>query len=158
MSTKYLWIALGVIAVGVAGFFGLRLLIDRISPRPDNLGVTDGKLAPCPPYPACVNSQSDEVRHRIAPIAYDIPTNEAKAHIVEIVRGMERAAIITETATYVYAEFTTSGFRYTDDVEFFFDESAQVIHVRSSARVPYYDFQVNRNRVEAIRSAFNAQH
>ncbi len=154
---KYQSILLLVIILGVGGFFGLRWLISTLFPRPKTLGVTDGKLAPCPPYPACVSSQSDEARHAIAPIPYTTSTDEARARIVDIVEGMERSTVIEERPTYVYAEFVTQGFQYTDDVEFYFDEEAQVIHVRSSARVPYYDFQVNRKRVETIRQAFASQ-
>ena len=31
---------------------------------------------------------------------------------------------------------------------------AGVIHFRSAARLPYWDWNVNRKRMEAIRSAF----
>ena len=45
---------------------------------------------------------------------------------------------------------------YVDDVEFTFDETAQVIHFRSSSRLPYWDWGVNRERMEEIRAAFEA--
>ncbi len=157
MSKKRLQLLGFVILFAGAVFIGARLLIRAISPRPDDLGAQDGQLAPCPSYPACVSSQAapDDDAHTIAPIIYTGTRDEARARILTILRDMEHTTLITADATYIYAEVVTPGFRYTDDVEFYFDDAQQVIHVRSSARVPYYDFQVNRKRVERIRDLFN---
>ena len=38
--------------------------------RPLNLGVKEGKLAPCPSTPNCVSSQSSDKEHSIEPLAY----------------------------------------------------------------------------------------
>jgi len=38
-------------------------------------------------------------------------------------------------------------------VEFRIDEAAGVVHVRSASRKGYWDFGVNRRRVETIREA-----
>ena len=64
--------------------------------------------------------------------------------------------IITDDPTYVYAEFRTKGIGYVDDVELYLDQEASVIHFRSSARLPYFDWGVNRKRMEEIRTAFEA--
>ncbi len=148
-------LALGIIAVVVLlGRTGLRRLVALISKRPDNLGVTDGKLAPCPASPNCVSTQSEDERHRMEPIPYTTSTEEARRKIVQIIRSMERARVITEDDRYVYAEFQTAGLQYTDDVECYFDEDAHVIHFRSAARLPYWDWGVNRKRMQSIQSAF----
>jgi uncharacterized protein (DUF1499 family) len=76
--------------------------------------------------------------------------------IVDIIRSMERAEVISEEPGYIYAEFRTKGMGYVDDVEFSFDPEAQVIHFRSSARLPYSDWGVNRKRMELIREAYRA--
>jgi uncharacterized protein (DUF1499 family) len=90
----------------------------------------------------------------MAPIPYTASTDEAQRRILDIIRGMERSHVVTAQETYIHAEFTTPGFHYTDDVEFYFDEEAGLIHFRSAARLPYYDFNVNRERMEQIRHAF----
>ena len=36
--------------------------------RPDNLGVKEGKLAPCPGTPNCVSSQSQDPKAKLAPL------------------------------------------------------------------------------------------
>ena len=158
MNKKYLRF-LGIVALlAGAGFVGARLLVRLLTPRPDNVGVRTERLAPCPSYPACVSSQAppEDEAHYIAPLAYTGALDEARDRIVAILAAMERTNIITVADDYIYAEVVTPGFRYTDDVEFTFDDDAKLIHVRSSARVPYYDFEVNRKRVEAIRAAFAA--
>jgi len=150
---------LGIMAVlaGI-GFFGARLLVRLLTPRPENVGRRTEQLAPCPSYPACVSSQASpgDEAHAIAPLAYSGTLTEARDRIVAILEAMERTTVIVVADDYVYAESVTPGLRYTDDVEFTFDAKTKVIHVRSSARVPYYDFEVNRTRVEAIRAEFAA--
>jgi uncharacterized protein (DUF1499 family) len=41
---------------------------------------------------------------------------------------------------------------YVDDVEFTFDASAGLLHVRSASRLGRRDFNVNRERVAALRA------
>jgi len=147
-----------IILLAGVGFIGARLLVRLLTPRPDNVGTRTEDLAPCPDYPACVSSQAlpDDTVHYIAPLVYAGPMEEARDRIIAILETMERTTIIVAMDDYIYAESVTPGLRYTDDVEFTFDDAAKLVHVRSSARVPYYDFEVNRQRVEAIRTAFAA--
>ena len=114
--------------------------------RPDNLGVRDGRLAPCKRSPNCVSSQADpsDREHYIAPIRGSI----AAARVV--VSSFPRTTIVEEKRNYLYAEFRTRLLRYVDDVEFYFD--GQVLQVRSCSRLGRRDFGVNRKRVEALRS------
>jgi uncharacterized protein (DUF1499 family) len=42
--------------------------------------------------------------------------------------------------------------RFVDDAEFYLDEKAGVIHVRSASRLGSSDFGVNRARIESIRA------
>ncbi|MEC4893076.1 MAG: DUF1499 domain-containing protein [Oscillatoria sp. PMC 1051.18] len=115
--------------------------------KPKNLGVKDGKLAACPNSPNCVNSQSSDKEHQIEPLPYiEIAT------IKQIVEGMERTNIIEVTDTYLYAEFTSQLMGFVDDVEFYRDDSAKVVHVRSASRLGKSDLGVNRKRIEAIRA------
>jgi len=148
-------LTLALIAGGVMLiFFMLRLVVSLISPRPDNLGLHDGILTPCPSYPNCVSSQSADEMHAVKPIPYAMPTADARVRILRIINTLPRATVITEDDDYIHAEFRTAGLRQIDDVEFYFDEETRLIQVRSAARLPYYDFQINRRRVEYIRDAF----
>jgi uncharacterized protein (DUF1499 family) len=120
--------------------------------RPVNLGIKDGKLAPCPSTPNCVSSQSSDREHAVEPLSFTGTSTEAHAGITKIILSMKRSRIITDTDSYIHAEFTSAVFRFVDDVEFQFDEGAKVIHVRSAARLGNSDLGVNRKRVENIRA------
>jgi uncharacterized protein (DUF1499 family) len=115
--------------------------------RPNNLGVQNGKLAPCPSTPNCVSSQALDVAHQIQPIAASNLT-KIKAAIAQI----PDSAIISETDHYLYAEFTSSLMGFVDDVEFYLDSAADVVHVRSASRLGESDLGANRQRISQIRS------
>ncbi|MBR8828047.1 MAG: DUF1499 domain-containing protein [Gomphosphaeria aponina SAG 52.96 = DSM 107014] len=115
--------------------------------RPHNLGVKEGKLTPCPGSPNCVNSQSSDPQAKIEPLP---PV--AIAVLRKIIEGMERTKIIEERENYLYAEFKTKLMGFVDDVEFYLDQDADVIHVRSASRLGQSDLGVNRKRIEAIRA------
>src|SRR2546421_5227384 len=85
--------------------------------RPDNLGVKNGRLAPCKRTPNCVSSQADPAdrEHYIAPLSG--PFKKLR----QIVESMRGATIIRSEANYLYAEFRTPLMRFVDDVELFFD-------------------------------------
>src|SRR5690606_4386178 len=118
--------------------------------RPDNLGVRDGRLAPCKPTPNCVSSQADpaDAVHYIAPL------EGTMADVRSVLKRTPRVRIITDEPNYLYAEFRTRLMRYVDDVEFYFD--GRVVHVRSCSRLGHGDFGTNRRRVERLRREVDA--
>lgn len=120
--------------------------------RPAVLGVRDGRLAPCPSSSNCVSSLAADQTHRIAPFPLSGSAAAAIGRLASIVRSLPRTSVVTATETYLHAEFASAVFRFVDDVEFFADESARVIHVRSAARVGSSDLGVNRKRIEMIRA------
>ncbi len=115
--------------------------------RPQNLGVKQGKLTPCPGTPNCVCSQSTAAGSKIDPLpAIAIPK------LRKIIESMERTRIIKATDDYLYAEFTSKLMGFVDDVEFYSDRTAKVTHVRSASRLGKSDLGANRQRIEAIRA------
>jgi uncharacterized protein (DUF1499 family) len=137
-------VAFGILAAGCTGV------------RPSNLGVRDGKLAPCPSSPNCVSSQSTDPEHAVEPLRFTGTAPDASARLKRIIAAMPRTALVSEAADYLHVEFTSFIFRFVDDVEFFVDERSGTIHVRSASRLGRSDLGVNRKRIEAIRSAWNA--
>ena len=132
------------------------LIIGCTGVRPVNLGIKDGKLAPCPSSPNCVSSQSTDREHVVEPLSFLGTVTEAHAGIKRIILSMKRARIITETDSYIHAEFTSAVFRFIDDVEFQIDKGAKIIHVRSASRLGHSDHGVNRKRIEDIRARWKA--
>jgi uncharacterized protein (DUF1499 family) len=123
--------------------------------RPDNLGVKDGRLAPCKRTPNCVSSQADPADHEhyIAPI----PFKGSALELRKVVESMPRSAVVKQEGNYLYAEFRSRLLGYVDDVELFYDDEADLIHFRSASRLGRRDFGVNRKRVETLRSLIQAR-
>jgi uncharacterized protein (DUF1499 family) len=136
------WIAVLVLTTGCSG-----------GRPPSSLGVTAGQLAPCPGSPNCVSSEAATAEQRVVPLRYDGDAARARARLLDVLNSMERARIVQSTDDYLHAEFRSAVFGFVDDVEFYFSPPG-FIQVRSAARTGYYDFGVNRERVETLRVRF----
>jgi Uncharacterized protein conserved in bacteria len=73
-----------------------------------------------------------------------------------VLKAMDGASLVEVQPDYIHATFTSTIMRFVDDVEFQFPAGTHQIQVRSASRIGYYDFGVNRARVEKIRKAFEA--
>lgn len=123
--------------------------------RPSNLGVRDGTLAPCPESPNCVSTFASDKTHAIKPLSYSGTSINAKQKLIRVIDSFPRTRIISDTGTYLDVEFTSFLWRFVDDVEFVFDDSAKTIQFRSASRLGYGDMGVNRKRMETIRAKFD---
>ncbi len=123
--------------------------------RPSNLGVHDGTLAPCPESPNCVSTFASDKTHAIKPLSYSGTSINAKQKLIRVIDSFPRTRIISDTGTYLDVEFTSFLWRFVDDVEFVFDDSAKTIQFRSASRLGYGDMGVNRKRMETIRAKFD---
>ena len=121
---------------------------------PDNLGHTNHLLLPCPRTPNCVSSLEKNSLNLIKPITYKDSLEQAKERIFRVIKSMRGTRIVSKEDLYWSVEFTSPLLRFIDDVEFYFDSSQSLIHVRSSSRKGYWDLGVNRRRIETIRSRF----
>lgn len=115
-------------------------------------GLVDGKLAACPQTANCVCSEHASSADFIEPFTYPVGPDiwlNMKQAIIQVGGQIER-----QEAEYMHATFTSSIFRFIDDVELRLDRDNNVIHIRSASRVGRSDLGVNKKRVEKIRSAF----
>ena len=138
---RFLWLV-PVLMVGCSGT------------RPSNLGVREGRLAPCPNSPNCVSTQITDAKHGIDPIVYTTSKEEARDRLEKILRAMPRTKVVRMQGDYIHLECSSRVFRFVDDVEFWFDDANRVIHCRSASRKGTSDLGVNRKRVERIREQF----
>jgi uncharacterized protein (DUF1499 family) len=150
MSSKWYWLIAVVILAPVV----LMYILSFAAGRPTNLGVKDGKLAPCPSSPNCVSTQADDEVHKIEPITFTGSTADAMTKLKQAIATLPRTHIVMERADYLHVECTSMTFRFVDDVELWIDEANHVIHFRSASRVGHSDLGINRARMEAIRAAF----
>jgi len=148
---RLLWIGLAV-AIGM----GILVMGNWFAGKPSGLGVTEGKLSPCPDSPNCVCSQETRASHRIAPLKFNDEPDAAFARLIAILEEWPRAEIVKRTENYLHVEFTTPILRFVDDAEFLLSEEESAIHMRSAARVGYSDMGKNRTRLEQIRDEFDA--
>ncbi|MBC7376566.1 MAG: DUF1499 domain-containing protein [Burkholderiaceae bacterium] len=158
---------LKILLVIVVGLFVMVVLAGQLGllrgTAPTSIGVREGKLKPPSKTPNSVSSQAglypdhpQLAYAKIEPFKYSGDGKAAMTRMAGIVRGMERTEVITTEPGYLYAQCTTQLLHFTDDLEFYLDEPAGVIQVRSASRIGHGDRGVNRARVEAIREKFNA--
>jgi len=112
-------------------------------------------FAPCPDSPNCVSSLAENKKHSIEPIPYHGEKAVAQYELLEILHSFKRVYLVTIEENYIHAEFVSSIFRFVDDVEFYFDTAKKLIQVRSASQTGYFDFGVNRRRVEEIQKQFD---
>jgi uncharacterized protein (DUF1499 family) len=119
-------------------------------------GLVGDRLTQCPGTPNCVCSEFEsDVEHYIEPlIISNADAAQVMARITTIV-GEMGGAIQAEKTDYLAATFTSSIFRFIDDLEIRIDTEQQVIHLRSASRVGRGDGGVNRKRVERLKQLFH---
>ncbi len=146
------------ILIGVLLFFALAVIGLAVanSRATADVGVKDGKLLPCPNRPNCVCSQVQDPSHFVKPLTFSTTSEQAFQRLRSIVAAMPGARLIEEGPRYLHFTFTSAVLRFVDDVEFLVEESGNKIQMRSTSRLGYSDFGVNRKRIEAIRSEFGS--
>lgn len=126
-------------------------LFSNSGQRPTTLGLKKNQLTPCPNTPNCVCSQDPDPGHQIDPLTFEGSPKEAFAKLKSILADTGNAEIIKDTRNYIYAEFTSGLMGFVDDVEFYLDNRAKVIQVRSASRLGKSDLGANRSRVKSIQ-------
>jgi uncharacterized protein (DUF1499 family) len=116
---------------------------------PTNLGVRDGRLAPCPDSPNCVSSQALDAQQRVEPLPLQGSPRQTQERLVTLLGEEPRARLVEQRDGYLRAEFSSRLLRFVDDVELLIGE--QAVDVRSASRLGYADFGVNRQRIERLR-------
>ncbi len=133
--------------IAVGGLFFLSMT----SPKPENLGVYDGRLADCPDTPNCVSTQTSDNSQLMPAIPWPGTGPEFADRIKSLITAdFSNAKLITEKPGYLHFEFTSLVFRFVDDVEFLFDDEQAVVQFRSASRVGHSDLGANRRRMKKI--------
>jgi len=119
--------------------------------------MSDGKLAACPSAPHCVSSDDPDAKHQIPALRIKGDPANAWAALKTELDKLPRTKTVEDRPDYRRAVVTTRLLRFKDDVEFQLRQERGEIAMRSTSNVGYYDFNVNRKRLEAIRSALQQQ-
>jgi uncharacterized protein (DUF1499 family) len=114
-------------------------------------------LLSCPESPNCVSTEAQDDRHKID--AFHLKEDFIKnwLEIQRVVSALPRSAVVKADATCLHATFKSRVLRFVDDLELFLNPSNGIISIRSAARIGYWDFGVNRRRVEQLRIELQAR-
>jgi uncharacterized protein (DUF1499 family) len=111
-------------------------------------------LPPCPEKPNCVSSQAAD-DHRIEPLKIVGEAGGAFKKLRDLLARRSDTTLVSSDDTTIRVEFrTTLGF--VDDGLFLLDSATGTIHIRSAARLGYWDLGKNRSRMEEIRHTFES--
>jgi uncharacterized protein (DUF1499 family) len=139
-----------VVRIVAAGFIAMSLF-SCSGTRPANLGIKDGRLAPCPSTPNCVSSDAADDAHAVPQFQLVVPPDEGWRAVRTAIEGLPRTKIVSSTDDYLHAECSRAVFGFVDDLELHLRPAEKLIAVRSAARLGYSDLGVNRKRVESLR-------
>ena len=127
---------------------GLALLAARPSTQPR---MPQAPLH-CAASPNCVSSDAVDAGRRVE--AFEIRTDAADlwARVRAVVEAMPRTRVVSANDDRLHAECRSAVFDFVDDLELVWRPAEGRIAVRSAARAGYWDFGVNRRRVERLRA------
>jgi len=144
-------LALALLVAGQAGWLA--------GTAPNGLGVANGRLAPPSSTPNSVSSQAglypdhpQRAYGAMEPLRFAGDPARAMQRLAGLVRSLERTRIVDQRTDYLRAEVTSRWLGFKDDVEFWLDPAAGVIHFRSASRLGEGDLGVNRERMETIQA------
>ena len=114
--------------------------------------VGQRELADCPDKPNCVYSGAKDDQHRID--ALPLAGGDADSSWNSAVSAIHQAGgnVVVDDGQYCHAVFTSTLFRFKDDVEI--RREGDRIAIRSASRAGTSDLGKNRERVERIRSLY----
>lgn len=127
---------------------GLGLCLAACSAAPMR-PVVGEQLPACGTFPNCVNSESGEGVHAVAPLR---ATAAQWSYLTQWLSSQEDWRVVVADELFVQAVITTPLMRYTDDVQLSYQPEVQLIQVRSSSRFGIGDMGANLGRVEALRA------
>lgn len=113
--------------------------------------LIDGRLAPCPNKPNCLNTEHGG----LVPVSISIENKEQAWVVLQKVIKEQGGSIKKSRSDYLWATFETDIIKFTDDVEVRMDADKKLIHFRSASRAGYYDFNANKNRLKKIINSVN---
>lgn len=129
---------------------------------PTDLGVTDGRLKPPSLSRNSVSSQAglyadhpQREHARIDPLPLKPSGAQASMQaLAQALAGMPGVRVVRTDGNYLQAQARTHWLGFIDDLEFVAQPERGVIDLRSASRLGREDFDVNRKRIEVLRSSY----
>jgi uncharacterized protein (DUF1499 family) len=144
----FIKIVISIIALIIIYFFTLSFLTRHHSLKQES----ERQLEACPQSPNCVLSTSTVAEKSIKPFSLlNGHSQYSWQALINTIKN-EDGIILINDGTYLHAVFTSSIFRFKDDLEAQLTEDH--IDVRSASRAGKSDLGQNRKRIEHIRSIY----
>jgi uncharacterized protein (DUF1499 family) len=135
------------------------------SVRQPHFGVREGQLASCDEVRGCVSSRASDPNQRLQAFSYSTSRQEAKGILLTVLNDTTGVSVVSNHRNYIRVEMRQQASEdfpgasaVIDDVEFYLDPVAQVIHVRAEPRLMRPDSDVNRRRIEDLHARFDGLH
>ena len=146
-------ITVSVLFLAIALIVGRLLFLSLTSSSPD-VKLVNGSLRPCPQTPNCVSSE-EQGDSKSSPLSYNSTTEKAWQKLRMAIK-QSGGVVKRDDNSYLWAIYTSTVFRFVDDMEFRLVPENNIIHVRSGSRIGHSDLGVNRKNVEKLRKQFNS--
>ncbi len=118
-------------------------------------GLFEAKLTKCPDKPNCICTEFvADASHYIEPIGFSQSNAAEVLSRLKNVVGEMGGSIQAETDNYLAATFSSSIFRFVDDLEIRIDKDLKIIHMRSASRVGHSDRGINKKRIERLKNLY----
>ncbi len=108
-------------------------------------------FAPCPASPNCVSSDARDAQHAIAPFVLKSAAPDIWPEVRSAVLSFPRTKLAVDEKNYLHAACRSAVLGFTDDLEIQLRPGENALAMRSASRKGYYDFGVNRRRLETLR-------
>ena len=133
-------------------------VLGQMSQSGEANGLFEAKLTKCPDKPNCICTEFvADATHYIEPIGFSQSnTAEVLSRLKNSIREMG-GSIQAETDNYLAFTFTSSIFRFVDDLEIRIDKDLKIIHMRSASRVGHSDRGVNKKRIEQLKKLIHSK-
>jgi len=133
-------------------------VLGQMSQSGEANGLFEAKLTKCPDKPNCICTEFvADASHYIDPIGFS-QSNAAKvlSELKISIREMG-GSLQAEADNYLAFTFTSSIFRFVDDLEIRIDKDLKIIHMRSASRVGHSDRGVNKKRIEQLKKLIHSK-
>ena len=115
-----------------------------------NISAPSG-LLDCPDTPNCVSSLAKNPKYRVEPFILRNDPQKSWDMVQKTIGSLPRTTLVTQSDTEIHAECRSMIFRFVDDLMAQLSPSKGIVNIRSASRNGYYDFGVNRRRIENLR-------
>ena len=133
-------------------------VLGQMSQSGEANGLFEAKLTKCPDKPNCICTEfGADATHYIDPIVFTQSNGLGfLSRLKNSIREMG-GSIQAEADNYLAFTFTSSIFRFVDDLEIRIDKDQNMIHMRSASRVGRSDLGVNKKRIEQLKKLFHSK-